>query len=118
MGGIMKVYEPKLHGKLTVEDFEDQVVGLKFDDESTVLFNYAFVRKEIGAVPEIHTPSSSRKYLVVYTEHCGYHSFPLASVDVLTINPKTGPFIRESGQTNIENYLDSINERIGILLVE
>jgi len=69
-------HEPEWVGPLRCGDFpSDGPVILSFDDGSICSFQYAFFRKE-GE----HT-------MVVYTEHCGYHSFtwgypvPVAGTD-------------------------------------
>lgn len=49
---------------LRADDFED-TVDILFDDGSTATFHGALV---------VHDPGERR--LVVFTEHCGYHSFP------------------------------------------
>lgn len=54
-------YIPKLTD-LTARDFPLDSVDLKFEDNSTCHFNYAFYQIE-------------GNYLVVYTEHCGYFAF-------------------------------------------
>ncbi len=51
--------------RLGVKDFNG-FVKIRFPDGSSVLFEYAFY-----AVDE------DRKELAVFTEHCGYHVFPL-----------------------------------------
>jgi len=51
------------------QDFHHRVT-LKFEDGSKAVFEYAFARVIRG----------NAKRVEVYTEHCGYHAFPLASL--------------------------------------
>jgi hypothetical protein len=55
-------HAPELAGQLTAYDFPVDPVVLRFEDESTVRFRYAFIQVE-------------GEFTVVYTEHCGYHVF-------------------------------------------
>ncbi|OWP62421.1 hypothetical protein CDA63_14110 [Hymenobacter amundsenii] len=64
--------EPK---KLGASDFPlDTVVHIQFEDDSKVEFRYALVIE----VPEL-------REVAVFTEHCGYHLFPLYDGLELTI---------------------------------
>lgn len=54
-------HKPELAGTLKAGDFDGEVI-LTFEDGSLVHFQYAFARQE-------------GEFLVVYTEHCGYHAF-------------------------------------------
>lgn len=61
---------PEWDGQLSAKDFPragvTYPVEIQFDDGSKCKFNYAFYRREgDGLDPRV----------VVYTEHCGYHSF-------------------------------------------
>ena len=58
--------------QLSAGDFRgDQSVHLHFDDGSFAVFRYAFaVLDEAG------------EQCMVFTEHCGYHVFPVGSVGV------------------------------------
>ncbi len=51
-------------------------VRLRFEDGSEASFNYAFFVED-----------RARKELAVFTEHCGYHVFPMASLEAA----KSGP---------------------------
>jgi hypothetical protein len=51
---------------LSASSFSSSVVAITFEDDSRVEFRYAFVIK----APEI-------REVGVFTEHCGYHLFPL-----------------------------------------
>jgi hypothetical protein len=51
---------------LSASSFSSSVVAITFEDDSRVEFRYAFVIK----APEI-------REIGVFTEHCGYHLFPL-----------------------------------------
>jgi hypothetical protein len=58
--------------RLSARDFSPgQSVSIRFPDGSYVLFRYAFaIRDEkVGEV-------------IVFTEHCGYHVFPLGDAEV------------------------------------
>lgn len=61
----------ELANKLTAEDFTAQNVLVKLEDNSEARFRYAF------AQPETH---DGERYIVVYTEHSGYHAFRKSSV--------------------------------------
>jgi hypothetical protein len=53
--------------RLSAQDFRaNQSVHLQFDDGSFALFRYAFAILE-----------ESGKRCMVFTEHCGYHMFPV-----------------------------------------
>ena len=55
--------EPLWNGLLRVDDFQsDDPVVVQFEDGSECKFYNAFYRRENNRI-------------VVYTEHCGYHSF-------------------------------------------
>lgn len=62
--------KPELLGRLTAEDFPQQPVHVTFADNSIVRLRYAFYRRE-------------GEWLAVYSEHCGYHMFPMASVETV-----------------------------------
>ena len=53
---------PEWTGKLSVRDFPSISTHLQWEDGSKCVFQYAFYRYE-------------NDRLVVYSEHCGYHSF-------------------------------------------
>jgi hypothetical protein len=56
---------------LSANDFPHQSVIIRFPDGSLVLFRYAFaLRDEVS------------KEVAVFTEHCGYHVFPLTDSDL------------------------------------
>ncbi len=57
----------KQPGRLSASDFPcDHSVSLVFPDGSTALFQFAF-----------YVADDKRGELAVFTEHCGYHVFPL-----------------------------------------
>jgi hypothetical protein len=68
--------------RLSARDFRgDQLVRLNFDDGSFALFRHAFaVLDEAG------------ERCMVFTEHCGYHVFPVGAVgtEVLRSVPVVG----------------------------
>lgn len=51
---------------LSASDFLSSTVAITFEDDSRVEFKYAFVVE----APEF-------REVAVFTEHCGYHIFPL-----------------------------------------
>ena len=55
---------------LTVVDFPQQPVHVTFADNSIVRLRNAFYRRE-------------GEWLAVYSEHCGYHMFPMPSVETV-----------------------------------
>jgi hypothetical protein len=57
-------------GRLSVADFGQSKVLLRFVDGSSAFFEYAFF-----------TVDEKRGELAVFTEHCGYHVFRLVSLD-------------------------------------
>ncbi len=58
--------------RLSAGDFRsDQSVIIRFPDGSHVLFRYAFALKDELAGE-----------VAVFTEHCGYHVFPLGEAEV------------------------------------
>ena len=59
------IAEKKSGGCLSAYDFNTSVSVL-FEDGSHVFFDNAFL-----------VPDRNRNELVVFTEHCGYHIFPL-----------------------------------------
>lgn len=62
--------------KLSTSEFpSDTTVSIQFEDDSHVEFRYAFVIE----APEF-------REVAVFTEHCGYHLFPLYDGLELTIN--------------------------------
>lgn len=67
-----KLHTPELFGCLSTYDFNNAgLVGVFLnDDEGFCLFNSAFWREE-------------GEYIVVYTEHSGYHTFNKVSVRVI-----------------------------------
>ncbi len=57
-------------GHLSASDFpSDRSVHLVFPDGSTCLFRYAF-----------YVADDERRELAVFTEHCGYHVFPIGDL--------------------------------------
>ena len=54
-------------------EFPFEGVRLRFDDGSEASFKYAFFVED-----------RERKELAVFTEHCGYHVFPLLSLEAFT----------------------------------
>lgn len=55
------------HSMLSASDFvSDNMVRIRFEDDSYVEFKYAFAIE----APEL-------REVAVFTEHCGYHLFPL-----------------------------------------
>lgn len=67
---IASEHTPELDGKLTGDEF-DGPVTIVFDDYSNATFQHAFAKRE----------GKDGKYLVVYTEHCGYHVFDFIMVE-------------------------------------
>lgn len=61
------------YSTLGAEAFKQQAVRLRFPDGSAALFLYAFVLTD-----------ATRGELAVFTEHCGYHVFPLEDTAVDT----------------------------------
>ena len=58
--------------RLSAGDFSPgQSVSIRFHDGSYVLFRYAFAIRDEGAGE-----------VIVFTEHCGYHVFPLGDAEV------------------------------------
>ena len=58
--------------RLSADDFPpDQTILIRFPDGSHVLFRYAFAIED-AASGEV----------AVFTEHCGYHVFPLGDAEV------------------------------------
>jgi hypothetical protein len=58
--------------RLSAHDFRsDQSVHLQFDDGSIALFRYAFALLD-----------EAGKRCIVFTEHCGYHVFPVEAGNV------------------------------------
>lgn len=51
---------------LSAYDFSQNSVFIKFSDESSCTFNYAFA-----------LVNSERKIAAIFTEHCGYYEFPV-----------------------------------------
>lgn len=68
---------------LSAGDFStEQSIIIRFQDGSQVLFRYAFAITD-----------KPRREVAVFTEHCGYHVFPLgdAEVDVVqSVPPRCG----------------------------
>jgi hypothetical protein len=54
--------------RLSASDFSAQSVHLHFDDGSFARFHYAFVVFD-----------DAGKQCMVFTEHCGYHVFPVGN---------------------------------------
>lgn len=86
---------------LDVSSFPNQTVKLLFEDDSECTFKHSFIKREKG--PYRNQPKSSL-YLVVYTEHTGYHVFPFESVQSLAL-------IRREAMTN-HTLTISINEDV------
>jgi hypothetical protein len=61
------------YSTLGAEAFKQQAVRLRFPDGSAALFLYSFVLTD-----------EARGELAVFTEHCGYHVFPLEDTTVDT----------------------------------
>lgn len=62
---------------LSATDFPSgQAVRLSFPDGSFAYFEHAFFIKD-----------PVRQQVAVFTEHCGYHVFPLADIAVVTLRP-------------------------------
>jgi hypothetical protein len=84
----MKFYgpTPEWDGLVDLFDFagDDDYLVIQFDDGSECKFFYAFYRLEGDR-------------LVVYTEHCGYHSFH-SSTDVIKGVDKTAEY-RDPNET-------------------
>jgi len=58
--------------RLSADDFPaGQSVVIRFPDGSQVLFRYAFA-----------VPDEAGREVAVFTEHCGYHVFPLADAEL------------------------------------
>jgi hypothetical protein len=49
----------------------NQVVQIRFPDDSLVQFRYAFAVQDC-----------QRRLIAVFTEHCGYHLFPAADAEL------------------------------------
>lgn len=74
--------EPQWNGLLGAGDFpRDDPVIVNFEDGSLCSFRYAFYRREKGE--PLGRSSVVPERLVVYTEHCGYHSFPAHATPVV-----------------------------------
>jgi hypothetical protein len=58
------------HGRLSVRDFGNQKVSLRFVDGSLAVFEFAFF-----------VVNEEREELAVFTEHCGHHVFSLPTLD-------------------------------------
>ncbi len=56
---------------------------IEFSDGSKSYFNYAF-----------YWIDTENKEVAVFTEHCGYHIFPLLAVKLKTIDKKDGKIIK------------------------
>jgi hypothetical protein len=62
--------------QLGATDFpSDQIVCIRFADGSHSMFRYAFAIRDEAAGE-----------VAVFTEHCGYHVFPLGDADVEILN--------------------------------
>lgn len=59
------IVEKKSDGRLSAYDF-NTAVSVSFEDGSHAFFDSAFA-----------VPGPARNELAVFTEHCGYHIFPL-----------------------------------------
>ncbi len=59
---------------LRAEDFQDQVLEIEFEDQSSARLKWAFF-----------VESQSKKAIAVFTEHCGYFVLPLAGLKITTI---------------------------------
>lgn len=70
---------PRVIAELPVREqtFSNSII-LTFEDSSLAIFNCAFC-----------TLDHSKRYLDLYTEHCGYHRFLRASVVKITVVPMT-----------------------------
>lgn len=63
--------------RLSASDFLSSTVAITFEDDSRVEFKYAFVIE----APEFREAA-------VFTEHCGYHIFPLyEGLDLQIVEP-------------------------------
>ena len=68
-------------GRLSTSDFQsNQSVHLQFVDGSYALFRYAFALF-----------NESDTHCMVFTEHCGYHIFPIGSDGVETVRTFADP---------------------------
>ena len=71
MKGPNHQHVPKLYGSLTAHDFEYGTVEIRFKyGEGSCIFRSAFFCTEDD-------------FYVVYTEHCGYHTFYIDSVEFI-----------------------------------
>jgi hypothetical protein len=67
--------------RLSAGDFPPgQSVLIRFPDGSHVLFRYAFAIQDDGAGE-----------VIVFTEHCGYHVFPLSDAQVEELRSADSP---------------------------
>ena len=65
-------HRPELVNKLIAGEFRDRV-ALHFEDGGFVMFEYALAVREGGT-------DGNHPFVVVYTEHCGYHVFYTNSI--------------------------------------
>jgi hypothetical protein len=63
--------------RLSAYDFQHDL-KLVFEDGSFIFFKYAFCLED-----------ETLKELAVFTEHCGYHVFPLEGTEVEELLPRT-----------------------------
>ena len=63
-------------GRLSAEEFRHHL-KLSFEDGSFVFFHYAFYLRD-----------EALKEIAVFTEHCGYHIFPLLGTEVEQLESK------------------------------
>ncbi len=65
-------------GRLSAEEFQlNQHLKLSFEDGSFVFFHYAFYLRD-----------ETLKEIAVFTEHCGYHIFPLLGTEIEQLESK------------------------------
>jgi hypothetical protein len=81
----LRQYLRQRHGeerdRLSADDFPPgQSVLIRFPDGSHVLFRYAFAIRDEAAGE-----------VIVFTEHCGYHVFPLGDAEVEELRPSDSP---------------------------
>ena len=63
--------------KLSAEEFNNNHLKLNFADGSFAFFNFAF-----------YLLDEESKEVAVFTEHCGYHIFPLLGTELELLEPK------------------------------
>lgn len=75
--------EEILEGNLLATDFSNDGVHIQFEDGTDLTFRRAFFLGETPADGAIHR-------VVVFTEHCGYHEFWIATDDRIEVVTHSG----------------------------